>query len=196
MAWITDPNFGSSLLAVPAASPFPTGGGNRMLNIWGGSGVVYRDDISVEDSEVSCQFFLTQNGISSGQDIGGLVTRRVADGSFYFTLFQQELSEDRLHLYRYNGVSDTFTLLAFSSTSHAAFNGITPLNIMDWTLRIQGESLSSNIFHADGTLALSVGVTDSLITGVGSPGIVGTLNIVVGNKVGEMYMDDWKVNNI
>jgi hypothetical protein len=199
MAWVTDPNFGSTLFAVPATSPFSTGGGNRMLNVWGGAGATYRNDVSFTNMVVSCQFFFRVDDQGSGRDVGGLVVRRkTSDGSFYGSVIRHELDSDQLYIFKYNGTLDTFTDFGVSYSLDTNPNFIPHNTIMNFELRIVENSLTASILHTSGTLAVSVGTVDSTITGAGNPGVCSNLRAIsLGQNInGEMYFDNWSVSSL
>ena len=53
MAWIDDPNFGSSHFAIDAVAPWPTGDNNKILRY--GAGVVYENSLSASNASITWQ---------------------------------------------------------------------------------------------------------------------------------------------
>ena len=182
MAWQNHPVRGSNLVDVPAATPFPIGGGNRTLNV-DGDGLKYRDDfnLNLRDSRAECQWAFQQLAALGTTATAGLALRlQTADlGTCYFctlTLTNFSGGTHGLSIYYYDGNTDIATLLDTSvQITGSPFYTLPIDTLFGLTFRAEGPNLAAAVHENDptGREIVKCSVIDTQIAVAGQPGIVG-----------------------
>jgi hypothetical protein len=199
MALVADSNFTNNLVSVSAFSPFPTGGGNKVLqlNVTGG-GVILEDTVSTltlnrADLLVDA---LVQSTPSGTNGSFGFIVNRNGSGKFYYLSMQPEgfgTASFRIHRYS-GGVGGSFTLLANTSSISSVY---TPGTIFEFRGRYKNSNTGPNLsIVVDGLVYLAV--IDSDATNQSNSGQVGLAsNILSGNgNAFDRYTDNWFVREV
>jgi hypothetical protein len=201
MSWIIDPNFGSTLYTSEPFSPFPTGGGNKVLSF--GSGAVYNTSTTAVNMVVECDLVVKNQITVVGyihDPMAFLIGRRQSsDGSFYAVGYTQTdiglgSRRGQMNIFKYNGTSDTFTHLTESLILSSDINTPTILQLLKLRLSINDSSIAGYLLNSSGLVLMQASTTDSQFTSAGTAGIGGHLVVGFGNNVSvpNIFADNWR----
>jgi hypothetical protein len=192
MALVADSNFTNNLVSVSAFSPFPTGGGNKVLQM-DTSGVLLSNDVdlaNVGDVDITMQCLVLSTPSLGSNGSFGFILNRDAAGKFYYLLASPQSGSSSMffYIYRYSGgVGGSFTLIAHPTN----LTGIASNTIFDLTARVRSSTRGPNLaLLFNGEVRVSTIDTNASQINSGQVGIAA--NIIGGDGTNfTRYVDNW-----
>jgi hypothetical protein len=158
-------------------SPFPTGGGNRVLNL-NGSGLLYNDSVNTANYEVAVDYVNLDGPTFSDKLAFDLIVRVDASFNCYIAHFYIQLNQSMgVAIGRYTSSSDTLNFVNFSTETVQIYNSNSSVR------KISFRALDKNLCALLDDKPI-VGFIDSTIAS-GSPGIGSNLRIFGPNVGGQ-----------
>jgi hypothetical protein len=197
MALVADSNFTNNLTSVAAFSPFPTGGGNKILEI-DNSGVLLDNAVAVSNISTYDLYVdaLLQSGSPSGVRDFGFVLNRTVSGAFYYLRVlpsgtPQGKAEFKLFQYS-GGVGGSFSAVSVPTDN---IQYISTNTIFTFRARVESTSRGPNIslLINDVVVLSHIDISGSAL----NSGQVGLAGGIINNQANSLkaYFDNWFVRS-
>jgi hypothetical protein len=199
MALVADSNFTNNLVSVSAFSPFPTGGGNKVLqlNVTGGGVLLSNAGALSSASKVDCLIDAVVNSGGSGPEGSfGFILNRDGSGKFYYLSIKVGPSLDlTFKINRYSGgIGGSFTELATFGTA-ASFISTGTIFTIRATVRNEGNGPNMSLLVNDiGVLSYIDRDSINQINS-GQPGVASNILSGDGNNF-DRYIDNWFARSV
>lgn len=201
MAFVADPNFTNNFVSVDAFSPFPTGGGNKVLQLSkSGGGVLLSDSPSVanvSDVDVVAEVVIVSGGlVNISPDLGFILNRNASGDFYYLWVAMNNGGSFEASVSRYSDTSSTFTARVFSSAG-GAIPFITLDTINEFRAIVRSSSRGPNLaLLVNGETAISI--LDETASQINS-GQVGVASRLISHTTDETigaFVDNFFVRTI